>query len=140
VTETILGQDHCMIDHLSLGVSDLARSNEFYTAVLAPLGYQRLFATERAVGYGLTGARDEAFAILPVGEQARPGRGSHLAFRAPNRQAVDSFHSIALQNGARDEGGPGLRPEKPYGPGYYAAFVLDPDGHRLEAVCHEVRD
>jgi catechol 2,3-dioxygenase-like lactoylglutathione lyase family enzyme len=125
-----------MIDHLSLGVSDLARSGTFYDAVLAPLGYARLFTHERAIGYGLPGARDEAFAILKAGDQAKPqGPGWHLAFRAPSRQAVDSFHSTALQNGALDEGGPGLRPK--YGPGYYAGFVRDPDGHRLEAVCHE---
>ena len=125
-----------MIDHLSLGVSDLARSGTFYDALLAPLGYVRLFANERGIGYGPPGARDEGFAILAAGAQAKPlGQGWHLAFAAPDRQAVDSFHAIALQNGAIDEGGPGLRPK--YGPGYYAAFVLDPDGHRLEAVCHE---
>jgi catechol 2,3-dioxygenase-like lactoylglutathione lyase family enzyme len=127
-----------MIDHLSLGVSDLARSGSFYDAVLASLGYTRLFANERGIGYGPPGARDEAFAILAAGEGAKPpGQGWHVAFSAPNRHAVDSFHSIAIQRGAIDEGGPGLRPEKPYGPGYYAAFIRDPDGHRLEAVCHE---
>jgi catechol 2,3-dioxygenase-like lactoylglutathione lyase family enzyme len=125
-----------VIDHLSLGVSDLNRAGVFYDAVLATLGYVRLFTHERAVGYGPLGARDEAFAILAAGEHANSGRpGCHLAFSAPHRQAVDSFHSIALQNGGIDEGVPGLRPK--YGPGYYAAFVLDPDGHRLEAVCHE---
>jgi catechol 2,3-dioxygenase-like lactoylglutathione lyase family enzyme len=125
-----------MIDHISLGVSDLARSGTFYDAVLVPLGYVRLFSNERGVGYGPPGARDEAFAILAAGEHAKPpGRGCHLAFSAPKREAVDSFHSIALENGAVDEGRPGLRPS--YGPGYYAAFVRDPDGHRLEAVCHE---
>jgi catechol 2,3-dioxygenase-like lactoylglutathione lyase family enzyme len=125
-----------MIDHLSLGVSDLNRAGAFYDAVLATLGYVRLFTHERAVGYGPPGAPDEAFAILAAGEHAKPpGGGCHLAFRAPHREAVDSFHSIALQNGAIDEGGPGLRPK--YGSGYYAAFVLDPNGYRLEAVCHE---
>jgi catechol 2,3-dioxygenase-like lactoylglutathione lyase family enzyme len=125
-----------MIDHLSLGVSDLGRAGVLYDAVLAALGYVRLFTHERAVGYGRPGARDETFAILAAGEHAKPpGPGCHLAFNAPHRQAVDSFHSIALQNGAIDEGVPGLRPA--YGPGYYAAFVRDPDGYRLEAVCHE---
>jgi catechol 2,3-dioxygenase-like lactoylglutathione lyase family enzyme len=127
-----------MIDHLSIGVSDLVRSGAFYDAVLAPLGYARLFGNERGIGYGLPGARDEAFAILAAGEGGKPvGKGWHLAFRAPSRQAVDSFHGIALRNGATDEGGPGLRPK--YGPTYYAAFVRDPDGHRLESVCHEAR-
>ena len=127
-----------MIDHLSLGVSDLARSGAFYDAVLAPLGYARLFGNERGIGYGPPGARDEAFAILPAGDRAKPpGQGWHLAFKAANREAVDSFHAIALQNGALDEGGPGLRPK--YGPDYYAAFVRDPEGYRLEAVCHEAQ-
>ena len=85
---------------------------------------------------GPPGARDEVFAVLAAGERAKSaGEGCHVAFTAPNRQAVDSFHSIALKNGAIDEGVPGLRPK--YGSGYYAAFVRDPDGHRLEAVCHE---
>jgi catechol 2,3-dioxygenase-like lactoylglutathione lyase family enzyme len=125
-----------MIDHLSLGVSDLARSGAFYDAVLGALGHVRLFSHERGIGYGPPGARDEAFAILAAGEHAKPqGKGCHLAFSAPSREAVESFHSIALQNGAMDEGAPGLRPQ--YGAGYYASFVRDPDGHRLEAVCHE---
>ncbi len=125
-----------MIDHLSVGVSDLARAGAFYDAVLAPLGYVRLFTHERAVGYGPPGARDETFALLAAGDEARPlGRGWHVAFRAPDRRAVESFHSIALGAGAVDEGAPGPRPN--YGPGYYASFVRDLDGHRLEAVCHE---
>jgi catechol 2,3-dioxygenase-like lactoylglutathione lyase family enzyme len=125
-----------MIDHLSVGVSDLARAGAFYDAVLATLGYVRVLTHERALGWGAPGASDEAFAILASGERAKPpGEGCHIAFSAPNRPAVDSFHSIALQSGAVDEGGPGLRPK--YGPGYYAAFVRDLDGYRLEAVCHE---
>ena len=125
-----------MIDHLSVGVSDLARLGSFYDAVLAPLGYVRVFTNERSVGYGPPGARDEEFAILAASERAKPpGEGWHLAFRARNREAVDSFHSIALENGAIDEGGPGLRPN--YSADYYAAFVRDPEGYRLEAVCHE---
>ncbi len=125
-----------MIDHLSLGVADLARSGAFYDAILAPLGYVRLFTHERAVGYGPPGARDEAFAILAAGERAKsPGEGCHVALRAPGREAVDSFHAIALRHGAIDEGGPGPRPT--YGPGYYAAFVRDLDGYRMEAVFHE---
>lgn len=125
-----------MIDHLSLGVSDLARAGDFYDAVLATLGYVRVLTHPRALGWGVPGARDEAFAILDSGERAKPpGEGCHVAFTAPTRLAVETFHSIALQNGAVDEGAPGLRPQ--YGPGYYAAFVRDLDGYRLEAVCHE---
>jgi catechol 2,3-dioxygenase-like lactoylglutathione lyase family enzyme len=124
-----------MIDHVSLGVSDLGRAGAFYDAVLAPLGYVRLFAN-RGIGYGVAGAKDEAFAILAEGERAKaPGAGCHLAFAAPSRGAVDAFHAAALAMGATDEGAPGPRPH--YGAGYYAAFVRDLDGHRLEAVCHE---
>ena len=125
-----------MIDHFSLGVSDLVRAGAFYDAVLAPLGYVRVLTHERALGWGPPGARDEAFAILLAGERVKPpGQGCHVAFSAPNRDAVDAFHAIATANGAIDEGAPGLRPK--YGPGYYAAFVRDLDGYRLEAVCHE---
>jgi catechol 2,3-dioxygenase-like lactoylglutathione lyase family enzyme len=124
-----------MIDHLSLGVADLARAGVFYDAVLAPLGYVRLFSM-RAVGYGPPGAKDEAFAILAARDEARaPGSGCHVAFAAPDRQAVDSFHAAALRMGGVDEGAPGLRPQ--HGDGYYAAFVRDLDGYRLEAVFHD---
>ncbi len=125
-----------MLDHLSVGVADLAGAGSFYDAILAPLGYVRLFTHERAIGYGTPGARDEAFAILATGGRAKaPAEGWHVAFTAPTRGAVDAFHAVALAHGAADEGGPGLRPA--YGPGYYAAFVRDADGVRLEAVCHE---
>ena len=125
-----------MIDHISLGVADLLRAGAFYDAVLAPLGYVRVLTHSRALGYGSPGARDEVFAVLAVGDEAASrGKGCHVAFRAPTREAVASFHAIALQHGAVDEGTPGERPA--YGPGYYAAFVRDLDGHRIEAVCHE---
>ena len=101
-----------MIDHLSLGVSDLARSGVFYDAVLAPLGYVRVLNHERALGWGPPGARDEVFAVLAAGERAKaPGDGCHVAFSAPSRLAVDSFHSIALKNGAIDERCPRPPPE-----------------------------
>jgi catechol 2,3-dioxygenase-like lactoylglutathione lyase family enzyme len=125
-----------MIEHVSMGVPDLARSGRFYDAILEPLGYVRLFTNQRSIGYGAPGAKDESLAILAAGERASPpGEGWHVAFKAPTRSAVDTFHASALQHGATDEGAPGLRPH--YGPGYYAAFVRDPDGHRLEAVCIE---
>lgn len=124
-----------MIDHLSLGVADLERAAAFYDAVLAPLGYVRLFANPRGVGYGVAGARDEALAIVAAGADARaPGVGCHVAVHAPSQSAVDAFHAAALEMGAIDEGAPGPRPH--YGPGYYAAFVRDLDGYRLEAVFH----
>ena len=125
-----------MIDHLSLGVADLAQAATFYDAVLAPLGYVRVLTHERAVGYGRPGDRDEQFALLAAGDKARaPGAGSHVALTATSREAVDVFHSVAVSAGGTDEGGPGLRPQ--YGEGYYAAFVRDPDGYRIEAVFHE---
>jgi catechol 2,3-dioxygenase-like lactoylglutathione lyase family enzyme len=125
-----------MLDHISLGVSDLARAGAFYDTSLAPLGYVRLFANERGIGYGPAGAKDEAFAILAASSEARaPGTGCHVAFAAPSREAVAEFHAAALRMGGIDEGAPGLRPH--YGEGYYAAFVRDLDGYRLEAVCHE---
>lgn len=125
-----------MISHVSLGVSRLARSMAFYDAALAPLGYVRVWTKARGAGYGPPGTVDETFAIVEGGEQARAaGAGSHLALAARDRAAVDGFHAAAMGAGAKDEGAPGLRPH--YGPGYYAAFVFDPDGHKLEAVCHE---
>jgi catechol 2,3-dioxygenase-like lactoylglutathione lyase family enzyme len=128
-----------MIDHLSLGVSDLARASAFYDALFAPLGYVRLWSTERGVGYGKAGWRDEPFAIHAAGRDARPpGKGWHLALTAASRAAVDQFHAAAIQQGGVDEGGPGLRPQ--YGPGYYAAFVRDLDGYRIEAVFHEPQE
>ena len=124
-----------MLDHISFGVSDLERAAGFYDAVLTPLGYVRLFTTPRGIGWGAPGAKDEAFAVLASGADARPpGVGCHLAFHAPSREAVDRFHAAALRMGATDEGAPGLRPH--YGEGYYAAFARDLDGYRIEAVFH----
>jgi catechol 2,3-dioxygenase-like lactoylglutathione lyase family enzyme len=125
-----------VLDHLSIGVSDFARAGAFYDEVLAALGYVRLFSHPRGVGFGKPGDKDEAFAILASGADARPpGTGCHVAFAAPSRDAVDAFHAAALRLGGADEGAPGLRPH--YGEGYYAAFARDLDGYRLEAVCHE---
>ena len=124
-----------MIDHLSLGVSNLERALEFYDHVLATLGFRRLWTTDRGAGFGTVGL-DEPLALFAVGTEARPpGTGWHLALTAPNRAAVDSFHRVAIQRGGVDEGAPGLRPK--YGAGYYAAFVRDPDGYKIEAVFHE---
>lgn len=126
-----------MFDHISIGVVDLDRAAAFYDAALAPLGHVRLWSNPRSVGYGPEGFRGEApFAVLAAGPDARPGTRFHLAFAAPSRAAVDAFHAAALAAGGVDEGAPGIRVS--YDPGYYAAFVLDPDGHRLEAVLHEL--
>lgn len=119
-----------MISHLSLGVSDLARSIALYDAALGALGYVRLFTGDESVGYGPeTGEEGLALKVRPAGAIGVDA-GFHLAFVAPDRAAVDAFHIAALQHGAVDDGAPGLRPD--YGDDYYAAFVIDLDGHRLE--------
>jgi catechol 2,3-dioxygenase-like lactoylglutathione lyase family enzyme len=121
-----------MLAHLSFGVRDLERSQRFYDAVLGALGYVRRASSNVVAGYGAPGSSDERFAIMlhPQGGTP-PGPGFHLAFEAPSRTAVERFHAAALEFGGVDQGAPGLRPH--YGPDYYAAFVLDPDGHKLEA-------
>lgn len=123
-----------MLDHLSFGVRELTRAIAFYDAALAPLGVARVWTKETAVGYGPPGG-DDKLALKLTRAPKVPGEGFHLAFTAKERAAVDAFHHAALRAGGVDVGAPGLRPQ--YGPGYYAAFVDDPDGHRLEAVFHE---
>ena len=121
-----------MLNHVSIGVRDLARTKRFYDAALKPLGYRALSVGESSLGYG---RESVAFWISPV-ERPVPAdaeSGLHFCFDAPTRQAVDAFHAAALKAGGRDNGKPGLRAD--YGPDYYAAFVLDPDGYRLEAYC-----
>ncbi|HVJ53602.1 MAG TPA: VOC family protein [Aliidongia sp.] len=122
-----------MLGHLSFGVADLARAMAFYDAVLAELGQVRVWDGPEAAGYGPAGGNDKLALFLQSGPVTPPGPGFHLALVAPSREAVDRFHAAALRTGGTDLGGPGLRPH--YGPSYYAAFVLDPDGHKLEAVC-----
>jgi catechol 2,3-dioxygenase-like lactoylglutathione lyase family enzyme len=127
-----------MIDHLSLGVADLERSRAFYDAALAPLGYRRLFDVDGASGYGhaLAGTRREQALPFWIGRDAAPmGLSGHVCFKAARRASVDAFYQAALAAGGRDNGKPGLRPV--YHPDYYAAFIVDPDGHRIEAVCHQ---
>jgi catechol 2,3-dioxygenase-like lactoylglutathione lyase family enzyme len=123
-----------MIDHLSLGTADLARAVAFYDAALAALGIVRVWTFDDAVGYGHLGGGDK-LAIKARAGFVAPGAGFHVAFSAGTRSEVDAFFAAALAHGGLSDGAPGLRPQ--YGPGYYAAFVLDPDGHHLEAVFHE---
>jgi catechol 2,3-dioxygenase-like lactoylglutathione lyase family enzyme len=128
-------QFQSMLHHLSFAVADLARSAAFYDATLAPLGYVRVWADETAVGYGSPGGDDQfAIKVGPDGMIA-PGEGFHVAFAAPSREAMAAFYRAALEHGGRDNGGSGLHPE--YGSHYYAAFVFDPDGYRLEAVIND---
>ena len=123
-----------MLHHLSFAVADLARSATFYDAALAPLGDVRVWADETAVGYGLPGS-DDKFAIKLKRDVVAPVEGFHVAFAASSREAVAAFHRAALEHGGQDNGGVGLHPE--YGPHYFAAFVFDPDGYRIEAVINE---
>jgi catechol 2,3-dioxygenase-like lactoylglutathione lyase family enzyme len=120
-----------MLDHITIGVGDFATAQAFYDAALAPLGITR-FAGDGAhfAGYGV---KPKAFFWIGVRDAIRTG--THIAFTAPDRATVDTFHRTALAAGGRDNGAPGLRPQ--YHPNYYGAFVLDPDGHNIEAVCHQ---
>jgi len=119
-----------MLDHVTLGVSDIERSKQFYDKALRPLGIERLYAEgETAAGYG---ANRKAFFWISLREASQTG--SHVAFATEDRETVDRFHQAALSAGGRDNGQPGLRPA--YHENYYGAFVLDPDGHNIEAVCH----
>ncbi|MBY5409443.1 VOC family protein [Rhizobium leguminosarum] len=127
-----------MLHHTSLGVSDIERSAAFYDATLAALGYARVWddirpgQTGQAIGYGNPGGGDKLAIKHQSDGQRAPGPGFHLAFAAPNRQAVDQFYAAAIAHGGSDNGRPSLRSH--YGEHYYAAFVIDPDGHALEAV------
>lgn len=121
-----------MISHLSLGVSDLKRAAAFYDAVLGELGFVRVWTDATAVGYGPPGGNDALALKLQPAAVVPPGPGFHLAFAAADPGAVDRFHAAAMRHGGTDCGAPGLRPH--YGDTYYATFVRDLDGHKLEAV------
>lgn len=121
-----------MLSHLSFGVADLARAAAFYNGALKALGYVRVWSNEDGVGYGEPGGNDKLALFVQTDGVTPPGAGFHLAFAAPSRAAVDAFHAAALRLGGRDQGAPG--PRAHYSPTYYAAFVTDPDGHKLEAV------
>jgi catechol 2,3-dioxygenase-like lactoylglutathione lyase family enzyme len=118
-----------MIDHTGVTVSDLGRSIAFYRAALAPLGYELLMEWEQHAGFGVAPKPD-----FWIGRGVPNAPRVHVAFRAVTRGEVDAFHRAALAAGGRDNGAPGLRPH--YHANYYGAFVLDPDGHNVEAVCH----
>jgi len=121
-----------MLAHVSIGVRDLKRTKRFYDAALAPLGYKCLDAGARSLGYG---ADEVVLWITPTEHPvpADPSSGLHFCFDAPTRASVDAFHKAGLRAGGKDNGAPGLRVD--YGPNYYAAFVIDPDGYRMEAYC-----
>ena len=121
-----------MLNHVSIGVRDLARTKRFYDAALKPLGYTCLSESPGSLGYG-NGA-----VVLWITPSDRPvpadaASGLHFCFDAPSRKGVDAFHAAALKHGGRDNGKPGVRAD--YDASYYAAFAVDPDGYRLEAYC-----
>jgi catechol 2,3-dioxygenase-like lactoylglutathione lyase family enzyme len=119
------------LDHVGLDVTDYERSKGFYEKALAPLGLKLIM--EPAPGIGGFGGD---FPFFWVGNRGRaPQSGVHVAFTAEDREMVDAFHAAALEAGATDNGGPGVR--EIYHPDYYGAFVLDPDGNNVEAVCHK---
>ena len=121
-----------MLDHVSIGVRDLARTKRFYDQALKPLGYECLSEGDTSLGYG------SGTVSLWISAAAHPvppdmNSGLHFCFAAPSRQSVDRFYAAALKAGGRDNGQPGLRTE--YSGDYYAGFVIDPDGYRIEAYC-----
>ena len=120
-----------MFDHIGLNVHDYQASRRFYEQALAPLGYRVVMAMEewRACAFG-----DDEKPVFWVAEREPYGTGTHVAFHCATRELVDRFHDAAVGAGGTDNGGPGLREH--YTPTYYAAFVLDPDGNNVEAVCH----
>lgn len=128
-----------ILDHITLTVSDYARSKAFYQRALEPLGIKLLMEYGEAAGYGLDQKPDFWIAKGPAAfqtpEQLKILTPSHVAFVAGNRDQVDAFHAAALAAGGKDNGQPGPRPI--YHPGYYGAFVIDPDGHNIEAVRHK---
>jgi catechol 2,3-dioxygenase-like lactoylglutathione lyase family enzyme len=125
-----------MLDHVGFPVLDYERSKAFYTRALAPLGYTLVMEVRQdeqdspAAGFGADGKPD-----LWIGGEGGLNRALHVAITADDRAAVDAFYAAALAAGGKDNGAPGLRPH--YHPNYYGAFVLDPDGHNVEAVCHK---
>lgn len=126
-----------MLDHVSIPVADIDRAADFYDAVLATIGLGRRKERPGAIGYGPRSRAAPVFWILSRQESgsAAPGVGLHLSFQAPDRASVDAFHDTASRLGGRSAGKPGLRPQ--YTMPFYGAFVIDPDGFKIEAVCRD---
>jgi catechol 2,3-dioxygenase-like lactoylglutathione lyase family enzyme len=125
-----------VLDHVSITASNIDRAEAFYDAVFGALGIPKVVSEPNRLGYGERARPDRpdrTYLSIRVGEAGRV-QGRHWAFKAKSRSVVDAFHADGLAAGGRDEGAPGLRPH--YHESYYAAFLLDPDGNRIEAVCH----
>ncbi|HMN50945.1 MAG TPA: VOC family protein [Xanthobacteraceae bacterium] len=129
-----------MIDHVSLIVGDVTRAEKFYDAIMRALGYPKVVRDSERIGYGERSSADHperCYISIRGGLPKRSESRRHWAFRAPSRAAVIAFHRDGLANGGTDDGAPGLRD---YHEHYFAAFLIDPDGNRLEAVCHRAED
>ena len=123
-----------MFSHVTLGTNDYAKAEKFYDAVMAALGHPVMFKADGWGAYG-TETGPKVFIVPPFDRKpARAGNGVHVAFLAQDRATVDAFHAAALANGGMDEGAPGPRPH--YHKNYYGAYVRDPDGNKLQTVCH----
>lgn len=131
-----------MLDHVSITVSDIARATPFWNAIMAALGVACVVRNERQLGYGTRNRPGDDghsyISIFTSREAALVPDNRHWCFCAPDRAAVDAFYKAGLANGGTCDGPPGLRAD--YHPGYYAAFLRDPDGNRVEAVCHRLPD
>jgi catechol 2,3-dioxygenase-like lactoylglutathione lyase family enzyme len=126
-----------MLDHVGFAVADAERSKEFYAKALAPLGISLIMTAtsdQTVLGGTAHGFGTPNNPFFWIGDNEGVGEGTHVAFAVEERSLVDAFHRAALEAGGRDNGAPGLRPH--YHPNYYAAFILDPDGINVEAVCH----
>ena len=126
-----------MIDHIGFSVSDYERAKAFYSAALAPLGYtllREIPAEKTEAGFAAAGFGADRKPDFWIAGEGKLERSVHVAIVAKDRATVDAFYRAALAAGGRDNGAPGLRPQ--YHPNYYGAFVFDPDGHNIEAVCH----
>ncbi|WP_428241462.1 VOC family protein [Gynuella sp.] len=119
-----------IIDHIGVSISNYQKSKTFYCQCLAPLNIEKVMEVQGWCGLGTNGKPEFWF-----GEGEQPNAPMHIAFTAENRKAVDEFYNAALAAGGKDNGAPGIR--EIYHPNYYGAFVIDPDGHNIEAVCHK---
>jgi catechol 2,3-dioxygenase-like lactoylglutathione lyase family enzyme len=123
-----------VFSHVTLGTNDIEKAEKFYDAIMAVLGHPVLFKGGRVAAYGEP-AGEKVFIVPPFDKkEARAGNGVHVAFKVDSRATVDAFYAAALANGGTDEGPPGLRAH--YHPNYYGAYVRDPDGNKIQAVCH----
>ena len=126
-----------MFSHVTLGTNDWQRARPFWIAVMEVLGHPLMFEREGGIAFG-TPAGPKTFIGPPFDRrEARPGNGVHVAYLAANRATVDAFYAAALAHGGSDEGAPGVRAH--YHPNYYGAYVRDPDGNKLQAVCHSAK-